>query len=229
MEPTSTFPRSAIRTMRKDLKKMREADVVKEKEKIVKAQASQPAAKQTTPPINLPIHGQDEAGPISIETEKQKAFLLQQQQEQLAAANKKLQQEKQALVPQKEALVKAKEKIEDSLKPLAAKEATASEDDQQVIEKQRWPIENELEKLKSKIEEVNERYEHYERQEQTVTQQAKEAQAGMAAAKDAAMKEELRQRQEKNMQKEAPAPVSENQKRKKFMEDIEAWANSNKQ
>lgn len=231
-QKTTLLQRSSIRTMRKDLKRLREADVVQESKKIIQAEVPAPTPVPPKKIVIQAVGAPEVKNPVATspqnieEIEKQKAFLLKQQQEELEAKAKKIKDEKEALMPEKNALVQAQKKWESSLNPIIEKQNKANEDEQAAIEKKRWPIEQELAKIKTKINEVDEKYQHYEKEEQEVSGGVAKTQATVQNIQNnlEARKEQKKQEAATPTQK-VPTPT-EDQRRKKFMEDIEAWASS---
>ncbi len=92
LQPKELLQRSSIRTMKKDLKKLREADVVRESEKIMTSSPSQ-------------------------EIGKQQDFLLKKQVEEAKIQAKKLEQEKNLAITEQRRLEQQKQAMAAKLQP----------------------------------------------------------------------------------------------------------------
>ncbi len=173
--------------MKKDLKRLREADIVKESQRIMDTSG----------------------GAGDPETQKQKAFLLQKQQGELkqqlqVAAEAKVHAQEKAVAAKKE-----KNRLESSL-PKNPTPETAG----------RWQAEKDAANVAKKAEEIRQRSIEAQKKEESLK------------AKIAETKSALNQVQQASpVPKPARppiTPITEQEKKRKFMEDVETWANSNK-
>ena len=187
LQPKELVAQSNIRTMKKDLKRLREADIVKESQRIMDTSG----------------------GAGDPETQKQKAFLLQKQQGELkqqlqVAAEAKVHAQEKAVAAKKE-----KNRLESSL-PKNPTPETA----------RRWQAEKDAANVAKKAEEIRQRSIEAQKKEESLK------------AKIAETKSALNQVQQASpVPKPARppiTPITEQEKKRKFMEDVETWANSNK-
>ncbi len=173
MDTKELLQRSSIRTMKKDLKKLREGDVVRESQKII----NQPSTSN------------------NAEAEKQKNFLFQKQQGELK-------NQLQSAIKEKEILAREIKKAELTRQQVSS--ATLSE-----REKKDEALRGLVQKQQGVI-------------AQEVTAKTNIAQVKASLEKIATVPKPLPQ------STPTPLPPNENEQRKKFMADVEAWANSNK-
>ncbi|OGZ66485.1 MAG: hypothetical protein A3C50_00320 [Candidatus Staskawiczbacteria bacterium RIFCSPHIGHO2_02_FULL_43_16] len=191
MEPQGKilFKRTDIVTMRKDIKMLREFDTQKEAEKIVTPASANPAE--------------------AMEIEKQRAFTLKTEKEQVEATLKQLEASKESV------LTKEKEQ------PAAVSKNVQLDE----MEKRRWAAERSALEAKKRANEVEAKNKEAERQKIQLQEKIAQTNDALQAA-SAAINKQKNQPAQPVQPASSPAPVGENERRKKFMEDIEAWANS---
>ncbi len=277
--------REDIVTMKKDIKRLREADAFKESEKIVTTPiASQPPQNtkgvQETLTASLPkpsIVRKDPTAPIqkqpeklitkvsgnkenATEDEKQKIFLFESQRTEAESQIQALDEKKIALDVVKSNLQKEREDWKHRLDATIKGGEVGSEEDQE-LEKTRWSIEKEFEKVQNRIKDIDAKYKELEVSKNQANQKINdinnslketystiEKRAGEKHRAELASPQEqptispkprettrLAQKQEpeKPYLKNVPTVVrekltqslnSEEEQRKKFLEDIDAWA-----
>jgi len=175
--------------MRKDIKMLREFDTQKEAEKIVTPASANPAE--------------------AMEIEKQRAFTLKTEKEQVEATLKQLEASKESV------LTKEKEQ------PAAVSKNVQLDE----MEKRRWAAERSALEAKKRANEVEAKNKEAERQKIQLQEKIAQTNDALQAA-SAAINKQKNQPAQPVQPASSPAPVGENERRKKFMEDIEAWANS---
>lgn len=194
------FNRSDIRTMKKDLKKLREDDVLKEREKIssinisVKKSPSPYIVKKEDMPvlpptanIDTPTDDRMEATEGLSEQEKENIFLLKSKRLDLAKQldttpdqsslvtsqkNNALEQQK-SLQEKLSILMQLKEEKENELKGESQNERAKDilEEQVQNIEKRRWQVERDLKENENQIQELDSRREKFGNQENVIKAQ----------------------------------------------------------
>ena len=182
---------SEIRTMRKDLQRLREADVVKESQKIISAK---PAPQE------------------SLEVQKQRKFLLQKQlQESQAELQKIAKSKEEARIAAEQKSIAAKQEHQrKTLEPLLADEAAG-----------RWVEERKLAKLDETAKQLEEKSAAMGNEKQAILKKAEHISGQL---KDIPVSPAM---PAPETQKPA-APKTEEEQRRKFLEDIEVWASANK-
>lgn len=196
-EPKEFLDRADIVTMKKDIKRLREADAFKESAKITTAPiASQSpktpemassldpkpkfepkkdfarkvpieSPKDNTPPLAPKISG-DKTN--ATEDEKQKIFLLESQRAEAEQQIRSLSEKTPALDSEKAGIQKEKESWQNKLAPLIKKSEAGSEEQKQAVEKERWPIETELEKIENRGKDITAKYKELEVSKGQLTQ-----------------------------------------------------------
>jgi len=269
---------SQIRTMKKDLKKLREADVVEESQKISdlnipkKTEPKKVAIKTAipatpTPPVppvqKMQVAPKTQVPPPKANTseeEKQQIFLIEKQKEDFKNQLQILVKSKEDIATKRRAAEAKKNDWQAKLNPLIDKENKATDDQRESIEKQRWPIEQELTNLEKTIKDLDAEYRNIEEKEIQLRANMVEVDTSLddiytiAKSREVSMPEAPKAPQPVVPKPAAPIPPKpvhkptttpeqqieklketvqasakvENVQRKKFLEDIEAWANSDK-
>ncbi len=271
LDAKELLQRSNIRTMKKDLKKLREADVVLERERIRGGEkktvvptpadvTAAPIAAQPqivlTKPIQVPHESKEDLAlkPLANENEKQKIFLFNAQKAELKNQFEALTQKKVPLIAEKNSILVEQKNWQTRLVPLIQKAAGAPEH-ADAMEKQRAPIDQALSKLQADVKTIDVRYNGLVQEENEaieklstidrtlkeiythIQEREEEKKKNTVPPQAPVQKTESVKIEEKPYLKEVLAPVKqklaesaniENVQRKKFMEDVEAWANSNK-
>jgi len=234
-----TINKGDIRTMKKDLKKLREADTVFESEKIIKSKGVKNSEAK--------------------EAEKQRLFLFNAKAKEVKDRIKTTQNEKTKATIEKSAIEKKQEKLKEDIKIVAEHEK---------LPYKKWEKEKELAALERQKVNIHEIYENIEAQETKLTKKADEtgeaikklhseieknpANATEQPAKPPTAEAIPKTEIQPSVMPEAKTPgkpvipmphpkihediarkLSETSKteeiqRRKFMEDVERWANDNK-
>lgn len=285
--------RADIVTMKKDIKRLREADAFKESAKITTAPiASQsPKAPEILSSLDpkpkfeprkdfvkkVPVASVEKKGVTPIpkvsgdktnatEDEKQKIFLLESQRAETEKQIQLINGKTPALDLEKTGIQKEREDWQKKLNPLIEKAETGSEEQKQAIEKERWPIETELEKAENRGKDIDAKYRELETSKSQLNQKItqidnslKEMYLGIEKrtkeiekAKQASLQQPITPPTTPKVEKQTTAPVtkepekpylknvplvakeqlsqsanSEEEQRRKFLEDIDTWASFN--
>lgn len=174
-----SLDRTIIRTMKKDLVRLREEDTRRESSKIAEfgdiggSKNNSPSPKtslkqgkvvaqnttivKNNPPQNLPreIDTSLDVKENASEIDKQKIFLYKSQKNELENQITTQAKEIPPILQEKNKLLASQRKWREKLAPLIEKEKNLSEDKTQSIEKQKWPIEREIKKTEDKVKEID--------------------------------------------------------------------------
>lgn len=271
-----TFNRMDIKTMRKDLKRLRETDSLKERQKISNANPIAPAQnnspleqlKSETPVIKntLPAPAPDNRAIKDIglktnvkeyatEEEKQQIFLAKSKRSDL---EKELNETPEAAAPitlEKDQISQQYDQLQKKLEMMMEREEKeTSESQKEILEKKRWQQERELKKKENQIKNLNQTRQQFAKKEietranlATIEESLKTV-YGDIAKRQPVKKETSGQTpepapkpayqaapKEKSYVKDASPAVKEtlqestrgeDAQRRKFLEDVEKWANS---
>jgi len=221
IEQQAIIQKADIRTMKKDLARLREADAAKESRKISSLESR------------------------DMEAQKQKLFLMESQksdlQDKLAAMEKEA---SKVTVPSNTPA--KQEQLEQSLSSVIDRqEKEPDEIKKEYLEKQRWMAEKKLADaqqnvagIEAKRAEITQKKQDIAANAAALDEEVKKATAAMAEAVVEAANRAGRMANSP-VAKESPNPApktredllktatAENEQRRRFMEDIEKWANSN--
>lgn len=146
--------RAEVRTMKKDLRKMREADALKERGKIVnfgksdakkalesnqvKEQENNAVTKVFLKKTNEELEAENQLKTYANEEERQKIFLLENQKKEIEAEIAKERKEKEPnLALEKNELILAKKQWEDKIKAITKEEETIEEEQNFISNKEK--------------------------------------------------------------------------------------------
>ena len=189
-----------VRTMKKDIKRLREADVVKESQKIVglgttdteKLQPEEALKNEALPQVtNREIDALDKTKQYANENEKQQIFLFQSQKKDIEAELQKVAEKKQQIGFEKSKIVAEQTYWQEKLNPILEQEKTATEDQKDPLEKQKWPIEQALAKLKTTIKNFDENNEKLSQEENGLTIKISEINHTLKEIYDTILKREV--------------------------------------
>src|SRR3989344_3160878 len=179
--------RGDIVTMKKDIKRLREADAFKESARITTTPiAKQPPKGASKEEIKIPVSSEPRVEPKkdftkkivisptpkdaqkptrpsgnknnATEDEKQKIFLLESQRTETEKELRLLSEKTPALESEKSNIQKEREGWQNKLSVIIEEGKTGTEEQKQEVEKKRWPIETELEKTGNRIKDVDAKY-----------------------------------------------------------------------
>ncbi len=204
IDQQETIQKTAIRTMKKDLARLREADATKESRKI----------------LDLGTVKKDP------EAQKQQIFLMEKQKSTLENELKAVEKEVDKVVMPSNNPAKQKQ-LEQSLSSVIDRqEKEPDEIKKETLEKQRWMVEKKLADVQKNIVNV-------EAKRTELSQKKEEITASVASLSEGVKKIEA-EAPPKPAQPTTPpreklmeTATAENEQRRKFMEDIEKWANAN--
>lgn len=254
-----------IRTMKKDIKRLRELDALKTSQKIIEtinkpqavpapAPALAPTTKTPTPaiktqeiPQKIPastVGSLEKAEQYASEEERQKIFLLKSRKADAEKELAQLQKEVAMLAPQKTKLETEKKTWQDKLNPILEQEKTAPENQKDALEKQKWPIEKAVADAASNLARLNQNLETINQKISSVKTRLADAESNLQELYGNALRRNVeKKREESILPKPSPQPTTpqpsfkekvqamnqrDQDQRKKFLEDIEAWAQSDK-
>lgn len=145
------------------------------------------------------------------EAQKQRVFALKAEEALAQAKLKELEAQKEAVfAKEKSQLVAKQQEQAEVLKSIHEKEGVA-----------KWAVERKAVETKKQMDELEIKNKEAENQKRQLQQKIAQTNDALSQAKPV-IEEKI------EPQKPAPAVINENDRRKKFMEDIEAWANSSK-
>src|SRR5882724_7490642 len=136
--------RSNIRTMKKDLKKLREADSAKESQKIIGFKG------------------------IGEEAEKQKQFVLRSKEAEAKEQLEVLAKQKAPVMLKKNEAISNSQQLQAKINPIDQKEKMATLKQFDSIEKQRLPLDQQKAALQEKIENLGQQEQELNKKEQEV-------------------------------------------------------------
>lgn len=228
-----------IRTMKKDIKRLRELDALKETKKIIetisKPQHPKPEPKEVVQKVQSQTtvaSSLEKAEQYATEEEKQKIFLLKSNKADAENQLAQLQKEVDMLALQKAKLEAEQKTWQDKLAPIT-------------VEEQKWPIEKKIADASSSLAKLNQNIEALNQKSSLAKGKISQAEAQLKELYGSALKRNLDKKREEPPQ-EKPATLQQTKPasqpslkekvqamdkrdqdhRKKFLEDIEAWANS---
>ena len=199
-DQTQLIQRTDVRTMKKDIKKLREADVVKESQKIVglgttdteKPQPKEELKKEVLPQVtNKEIDALDKTKQYANENEKQQIFLFQSQKKDIETELQKIVEKKQQIGFEKNKIIAEQTYWQEKLNPILEQERTATEDQKDPLEKQKWPIEQSLAKLKNTIKNFDENNKKLSQEENGLTTKILEINHTLKEIYDTILKREV--------------------------------------
>lgn len=247
--------RPHVRTMKKDIKRLRELDAINQGKKIIAA--NQPAAlgrsqtgaaqAKTVQPKEQPVvratpktipadTGLEKVEQYATEAEKQKLFLLKSQKTELEAQLQKFQKESGVLAGQKDKLLEEQKTWQDKLAPVT-------------VEEQKWPLEKKIADLGTSISAISQNQAALQEKSDVIDQKITAIVAQQKELHTAILKRNMEKKREPAapptpppppQQQRTPPPTpatlkekvaasanKEEEQRRKFMEDIEKWAQEN--